>query len=118
MSSMSLNRQGGYVSSTLIALILTIVLLLGAIGFGVWAFLGRQDYKNNSNQKAEQAADERQTQVEKAEAAKYAEEEKRPLTSHKAPDQYGSINVQYPKTWSAYVTEGASGTTQVDNYFH
>jgi hypothetical protein len=118
MSSMSLNKQGGYVSGTLIGLIVTIVLLVGALSFGTWAFISRQDYKNNSDQKAAKAADARQAAVEKADAAKFAEQEKEPLTSHKSPDQYGGINVQYPKTWSAYVVEGGSGKTPVDDYFY
>lgn len=119
MSSMSLNQQGGYVSGTLIGLIVTIVLLVGSLGFGAWAFLSRQDYKNNSDQKAAKAADERQAQTEEADAKKYAEEAKKPLTTHKAPDQFGGVTAQYPKTWSAYVIEGAAGgSTPVDNYFH
>ncbi len=114
----SSSGEAGYVSGMLIGLIVTIVLLLGAVSFATWAFVGRQDYKNNSDQKAAQAADERQAQVEESAAARYAEEEKRPLTSHKAPDQYGGVNVRYPKTWSGYVIEGAQGVAPVDNYFH
>lgn len=112
------NSQAGYVSGTLIGLIVVSVLLAGAVSFGVWAFMGRQDYKNNSDKKAAAAADQRQIEVEKAAAEKFAEEEKKPLTSHKAPDQYGSIEVSYPKTWSAYVIEKTSGNTPIDNYFH
>lgn len=115
---MKSSNEAGHVSGTLIGLIVAIVLLLGAVSFGAWAFVERQDYKNNSDQKAEQAADARQAEVEKTEQAKYAEEEKKPLRSHKVPDQYGSIDVQLPKTWSAYVIEGASGSTPVDDYFH
>ena len=118
MSSMSLNRQGGYVSGTLISLIATIVLLLGALGFGGWAFMSRQDYKNNSDQKAETAADKRQAETEEADAKKYAEEAKKPLTTHKAPDQFGGITAQYPKTWSVYAIESVAGSTPVDDYFH
>lgn len=118
MSSMKSSNEAGYVSGTLIGLIVTLVLLVGSLAFGGWAFMSRQDYKNNSDQKAAAAADARQAEVEAAAAAKFAEEEKKPLTSHKAPDQFGSVDVQFPKTWSAYVVEGSSGNTPVDNYFH
>lgn len=119
MSSMaSYESQAGYVSGTLIGLIIVSLLLVGSLAFGAWAFMSRQDYKNNSDKKAAAAADQRQAEVEKAAAAKFAEEEKKPLTSHKSPDQYGSIEVHYPKTWSAYVRESLSGNTPVDNYFH
>lgn len=115
---MSLNRQGGFVSGTLIGLIVTSVLLVGSLGFGVWAFMSRQDYKNNSDQKAEAAADQRQAETEEADGEKYAEEAKKPLTTHKAPDQFGGVTVQYPKTWSVYAVEGVAGSTPVDDYFH
>lgn len=112
------NNQGGYVSTTLVSLIVVSVLLAGALGFGGWAFFSRQDYKNNSDQKAEKAADERQKATEESDAVKYAEAAKNPLTTHKAPDQYGGVTIQYPKTWSGYVAEGSSTSTPVNDYFH
>lgn len=115
MSSMKL---AGFISGTLIALIAVSVLLAGALGFGGWAFMSRQDYKNNSDQKAAAAADERQMATEAADAIKYAEEAKNPLTIHKGLDEFGGVDVKYPKTWSGYVIEGAKGATPVDNYFH
>lgn len=118
MSSMKINSQGGYVSGMLISLLLTIVLLLASIGFGVWAFAGRQDYKNNSDQKAAVAAEEAKKAAERAEAARYAEEAKNPLKTYKAPSQYGGVSVQYPKTWSGYVIEDGTRSQSVDGYFH
>src|SRR4029079_1336012 len=85
MSSMNNSDQRGYVSGTLIGLVVTIMLLVGALGFGGWAYVSRQDYKNNSDQKATKAADARQAQTETKDAAKYAEEAKNPLKTHKAP---------------------------------
>ncbi len=118
MSSMKQNSQSGYVSTTLISLIVVSTLLAGALGFGGWAFLSRQDYKNNSDKKALAAADERQVATEEADALKYAEEAKNPLTVHKAPDQFGSVTINYPKTWSGYVDEAGAGNTPVDDFFH
>lgn len=118
MSSMGMNRESGQVSGVLIGLILTSTLLVGAIAFGAWAYMSRQDYKSNSDKKAAAAADARQVEVEKAEAVKYAEEAKNPLKSHKVAEQYGGIDIRYPKTWSAYVVEGGSGNTPVDDYLH
>ncbi len=115
---MNTNRQGGYVSGVLIALIFVSFFLVAALGFGGWAFMSRLDYKNNSDQKAEAAADKRQAETEAADAVKYAEEAKNPLATHKGPDQFGSIVVKYPKTWSGYVVETGKGATPVDDYFH
>lgn len=113
-----MNNQEGYVGTTLIYLIFVSILLVGALGFGGWAFMSRQDYKNNSDKKAEAAADQRQKATEEADAKKYAEEAKSPLKTHKAPDQYGGVTIQYPKTWSGYAIEGESSGTPVDDYFH
>ena len=111
-------KQGGYVSGTLIGLIATILLLVGALAFGGWAFLSRQDYKNNSDQKAAAAADERQKQTQAADAATYAEEAKNPLKTYKGPDQFGSVTIKYPKTWSGYVIDKDNSTISLDGYFH
>ena len=119
MSSMKTNNpEGGYVSGTLVALIVVSVVLAGMIGFGTWAFMSRQDYKNNSDKKAEAAADVRQKETENADAKLYAEQAKNPLTTHKAPDQFGGVTIQYPKTWSGYVVEGKSSGKPVNDYFH
>lgn len=117
MSSMNTN-QSGFVSGTLISLVVAVVFLLGAIGFGAWAYSERQDYKLNSDQKAAAAAEEAKKETEKAEAVKYAEEAKNPLKTHKAPDQFGGVTIQFPKTWSGYVVEKSTGSTSVDDYFH
>jgi len=118
MSSMKINSQSGFVSGTLISLIVTSVFLAGSLGFGAWAFLSRQDYKNNSDKKALTAANERQKLTEAADAVKYAEAAKNPYKTHKSPDQFGAVTVVYPKTWSAYVGETGSESSVVNNYYH
>lgn len=115
---MSVHRQGGYVSGMLVSLIVFILLFIGAASFGVWAFLGRQDYKNNSDQKAAIAAAESKKVTEEAEAVKYAEAAKNPLKSYVGPSQFGAVTLQYPKTWSGYIVEANQGATPVNDYFH
>ena len=109
MSGMSMNRQGGYINTLLIPLIAAVVLLLAAAGFGAWAFNGRQDYKNHSDQKSAVASAAAVKVAQAADAKKFAEEAKNPLKPFVGPSAYGSITVQYPKTWSGYVVEN-SGT--------
>ena len=115
MSGMGMNRQGGYIDSLLIPLILAVVLLLGAVLFGGWAFSTRQGYKNHSDQKAEKAAAAAVAATQITDAAKYAEEAKNPLKTFVGPSQYGSITMQYPKVWSGYVIENNS--TPLNAYF-
>lgn len=101
-----------------IPLIITIVFLLSAIGFGVWAYLGREDYKNNSDAKSAQAvAAAEKVQAEQLEAD-FVEREKEPLKQYKGPATYGSIDMLYPKTWSAFVTISDQKSIPVDGYMH
>jgi|AntRauTorckE6833_2_1112554.scaffolds.fasta_scaffold00034_46 hypothetical protein len=102
----------------LISVIILSVLLLGVSGFAVWAYMERQEYKNNVDgivaTEVEQAVTVREQQLEAA----FAEREKEPLTSYTSPSAYGEVTVEYPKTWSAYVEETDSGSTPVEGFFH
>ncbi len=121
---MSNMDQYGYTGSSgrrfLTPLIVVSVLLILAAGFGIWAFMGYQDYKDNSDQKAAVAAEEAKAATQAEEAAKYAEESKSPLKTFTGPSDYGSVTFQYPKTWSGYVLEDSTaGNGQpLDGYFH
>lgn len=112
---MNKHNQLGAINILLIPLILAVILLIGAIAFGAWAFSGRQDYKNHVDQKVAAAVtiakQEESTQKDKD----FAEAIKNPLTSYRGPSAYGSLLVQYPKTWSGYVS--TNGSYPVDGYF-
>ena len=103
--------QNGAIDSWLIAFVITLLFALGAIGFGFWAFSGRQDYKDNVDEKISVAV----ADAEKANTAKkdkeFAEKEKNPLRTYAGPATYGSLSISYPKTWSAYVDESAKSGT-------
>lgn len=93
-----------------------VILLVAAGAFGVWAFMGRQDYKNNTDQisaKAVAAALEKQkTELE----AEFAEREKQPYETYQGPVEYGSLKLSYPKTWEAFVN--TTGNAPIDGYIH
>lgn len=101
----------------IIALSLTLLLLFAAAGFGMWAFTSRQDYKNNSDKKVAAAVQVAKEQEGKAKDAEHAEQDKSPTRTYAGPAQYGSVSIQYPKTWSAFVTE-SNGGIPIDGYFH
>jgi len=112
------HNQDGAASSLTISLVLCVCLLIAAISFGVWAYLGRQDYKNNTDSKIQTAV---QAAVKKEDQVKdnyYAEQAKFPLTSYAGPAEFGSIVVYYPKTWSAYINDNGVGDTPIDGYFN
>ena len=111
------HNQNGGVNGLAISLIFVILLLIGAAGFGIWAFSGRQDYKNNSDAKVGQAVTVAKQQQTKADQAIFAQEAKQPLQAYQGPEAYGSLIVNYPKTWSAYVDASGQGGVLVNGYF-
>ncbi|HUC89592.1 MAG TPA: hypothetical protein VMR45_02220 [Patescibacteria group bacterium] len=119
MSGMRTCNQNGFINVLLIPLIVAVVFFIAAISFGVWAYNGRQDYKNHSDKKVAQAVTVAQQATQKVDAAKYAEEAKNPFKTHVGPSAYGGISIQYPKTWSAYVIEHTdNGGVPMNDYFH
>lgn len=100
----------------LISLISVSVLLVGAAVFGYWAFGERQDYKDRSDQKVAEAVTIAEKRTQAADAKQFAEEEKNPLKKYIGPAAFGSVTVDYPKTWSAYVIEDES--QPLNGYFH
>jgi len=116
MSDMKSLGQKGAISALLISLILAVLLLFGALGFGFWAFSGRQDYKNNVDQKVATAVSAAQSQQQATDAKQYTEDAKNPLKKYVGPADYGSVTLQYPKTWSGYVVT-ANGSNPLDAYF-
>lgn len=98
-------NQHGYLNVLLVPLIMAAVFLLIAIGFGVWSFAGREDYKKNSDQKSDAAVAVAVQRTKSDKDNEFVQKEKEPLKSYAGPAQYGSINLRYPKTWSVYADE-------------
>lgn len=105
------------VAGAVVSLVLCVILLLAAIGFGAWAFSSRQDYKNNTDAKISAAVIVAKQQEDAVNAKQYAEAAKNPLVTYNGPETYGSIVLEYPKTWSGYVDSTGNGNALVDGYF-
>lgn len=103
----------------LIVSIVLLVFLIGAVGFATWSFTGYQDYKSNYDLKL---AEQNQKTIKDTEArkdAEFLEKEKEPLKAYKGPNQYGTLTIKYPKTWSAYIDDqNNTSSAPVMNYFH
>lgn len=110
--------ERGVMNTLLIPLILTVVMLLAVIGFGAWAYMGRQDYKNNVDAKIKTATEIAVQEAKTAKDNEFIEKEKLPLKSYQGSAQAGSLIVKYPKTWSGYVADSNSGNTPIDGYFY
>ena len=112
------HNQDGAANGLVISLIFAVLLLVGAIGFGGWAYTQMQDYKNNSDEKVA-AAEEIATQKESGVKDKqFAEVSKSPLKTYAGPAAYGSLMIDYPKSWSGYVDDSGSGNALVGGYFN
>jgi hypothetical protein len=110
--------QRGEINVLLIPVILLVLLLTTAVSFGYWAFMGREDYKNNTEQKIAAAVEVAKRDEGIAKDRAFAEQEKSPLATYTGPSAFGSISVAYPKTWSVYINSLSSGTQPLDAYFN
>lgn len=126
MSGMSTRRstqfaqrsgQRGEFNLLAIPLFFMVVLFFGAAAFGYWAWTGRQDYKNNADQKIAAAVETAVSQNSVKKDKEFAEKEKSPLDIYEGPSAYGSVKIAYPKTWSVYVHSPTSNPQPLDAYF-
>lgn len=106
------------ISAVLIALIISVILLIGTIVFAVWAYAGMQDYKLNAQEKIDKAVAIAEEKTATAKDAEFVEKEKIPNKTYTAPATAGDLKIVYPKTWSAYVTQNDTGSDIVNGYFH
>ena len=110
--------SGGRPWGAIIAIVLLSLFCIALASFGVWAYTGRQDYKNNVDGKIAQAVKLAVQQEGTLKDKQFVELQKLPLKSYQGPPEYGSINVQYPKTWSAFITKSDGSSTPIDGYLH
>ena len=111
------HNQNGAINGAVVALILTVLLLIGAVVFGVWAYGSRQDYKTNVDAKISAAVGIAKTQQEQVLNTQFAASAKLPFKTYNGPQAYGSIVLNYPKTWSGYVDDSGQGNALIDGYF-
>lgn len=101
-----------------IPFVLMTLLFLSTSLFAFWAYSGRQDYKNNADEKIEAAVEVARQETASAKDKEYAEANKSPLKTFVGPATFGSLSIQYPKTWSAVIEESGRGGTPISGYFH
>jgi hypothetical protein len=117
MSGMSMKSEAGAINALLLPLLVSLLLLVGVAVFGVWAFGSRQDYKDNVDAKVATAVTAAKVAEDKVKDAQFAEESKNPLKTYAGPAAYGSVSINYPKTWSGYVKDTGADDPFVDGYF-
>jgi|SRR5579884_4431402 len=112
------HNQVGAISGLVISFVLVVILLLGSLYFGYWAYSQRQTYKNHTDQLINAAVNTAEQNQQSKLDAQFAQQEKFPLTTYNGPQAYGSIVVMYPKTWSGYVDSTGQGSALLNGYFN
>lgn len=105
--------EQGTLNVLLIPLVMALIFFFGALGFGVWAFAERNNYKHNTDRivDKEVAVAVERTKTEKDN--EFLEREKNPLREYKGPTTLGSFSMKYPKTWSAYSSDENGGGASI-----
>ncbi len=91
------------------------------LGMSIWAngINGQKnDYKNNVDKKVASAVDTAKQRVSDEKEKEFLEREKNPYRQYRGPDSSGSLEIVYPKTWSAFMTENNTGSNLIDGYMH
>lgn len=114
---MKSHDQEGAVTSVVLGLVLLALALVASLAFGYWAYTGRQDYKNNTDQKVAAAVTKAVKEQSDKDKADFQEKEKLPNKTFRGPATYGSVTFGYPKTWSAFVDQSQS-TDPVKSLFY
>ncbi len=103
-------------SKTAIIAIL-VVLLVGSLAFGAWAYTQMQDYKTKSDKKSVAAvAAAKKTQTKQL-LSQFTEQSKSPYKLFKGSATYGSVSFSYPKIWSAYI-DTSNSSEPINAYFY
>lgn len=104
-------------SGKLITIIVLVLLLVGALAFGGWAYSKMQDYKNHSDQKAAAAVADANKKLTAQLQAKFDQDSKSPTKTFSSSSSYGNITFNYPKTWGAYI-DTSSNSEPINGYFY
>jgi len=98
-------NERGAVSGLLIAVIALAVVALGLGSFSIWAYVSYSEANDDLQGKLTVARTEARAEQAEVDEEKFAEREKQPNKTFKAPDDYCGLTFQYPKTWSAFESE-------------
>lgn len=102
--------------NNLLITVLLIVSLVGALGFGIWAFMSRQHYKNDTDKISADAVSAALVEQKTKLDAEFEEKQKSPYDTYNGKPEAGSISFTYPRTWSAYIIE-KQDSNPINGYF-
>ena len=110
--------QSGETHIAILISIIMSLLFVSTLIFGIWAFAGKQDYKNNTDKKISTAVAVAVKQAETTKDNVFAEALKSPVKHYTGPSTYGSVGFDFSNTYSAYVDDSETGAQVLNGYFH
>jgi len=99
------HSERGVISGMVFAIVGLSVLVLGLGIFSIWAFVAYNEASSDLESKIRVAVVEAKQEQAEIDEEKFAEREKQPTKTFKAPDDYCGVRFQYPKTWSEHWSE-------------
>jgi hypothetical protein len=112
------HNQNGSINVLLIPLIVAVLILVGAVAFGSWAYSSRANYKNNTEQQIAAAVSAAKQQTTTQLNNQFAVQQESPYDTYSGPEADGSLILKYPKTWSAYVDDTGASGSNINGYFY
>src|SRR6056297_3215821 len=100
--------------SQIVAIVMSI-LFISTLAFAIWAFTGMVENQSDLDAKIETATQVAVQEVESEKEAEFTERQKNPFKTYKGAATYGSLQFDYPKSWSVYV-ETSDTNTILDFY--
>ncbi len=99
------------------------VIILGVVGLTlaillVVCFMSYNDVKSNADAQTQFAVAEAVKAQADKDAADFAEREKNPNLQFNGPEVFGSLEFQYPRTWSMYVADDATDGSDYEAYLN
>ncbi len=111
------HSERGAMDVLIVPIVILSLLFVGVSGFAVWAYLGYTDNRDNVAQKVQDAVSKAQAEQKKTLEAQFTEREKSPYRTYQGPASLGSVQFNYPKTWSGYV-DYINGSKPIVLYVH
>ena len=107
------STKNSFPLTTVLFVVLALATLIFA-GLFVYSFTQAQNATATLNQARNKAAIDAAAAQKKIDQKSFIAESESPYRSYKAPIEYGSFTVNFPKTWSSRVAESANGIIQVN----
>ena len=117
--SSAVNYTTGQSSRVKTAIIIVMSLVaVTFIGLFIWMYVSWSELNTDVEGKIQKAValavDENTEELE----TEFTEREKSPYRTFSGPSDYGGLTFEYPKTWSVYIAQDASGNSDFEAYLN